>query len=166
MILSVDPGSKGCGLALWGKGELLRAWYAKGCVEEWADAVHYRVDDAPHYGAQFCLPDVKELVIERPQVYVQWRQKGDPNDLVGIALVAGEVAGCLRARGASHVTYYLPSEWKKQLKKEVTTLRVRAALTSAELARVEMPSAVKTLGHNVYDAVGIGLHHLKRRGVL
>lgn len=158
MILSVDPGTPGCGLALWElTGELHRAWFAKGLPREWClrELGPYRT--------------IRSAVVERPQVYVQWRQKGDPNDLVEIALLAGEVVGWLRNHlGRVEAAYPLPSEWKGQLKKEVTTPRVRAALSPEELSRVEMLRAVNTLGHNVWDAVGIGLVHLgrKQKGVI
>ena len=52
-----------------------------------------------------------------------------------------------------HVT---PAQWKGQTPKKVTEQRARKALTWDELVAVELPSA-RSLHHNVWDAVGIGL---------
>ena len=154
MLVSIDPGAKLAGVALWDDNELTCAWLTRG--EDWRDTalnvsreVHQRIPR---------LDDV-DVAIERPQVYVQSKQKGDPNDLITIALMAGGAAS-LTATGL--VTVYLPREWKQSVPKEIMVRRIQARLTSEERARVELPAP--SLAHNVWDAVGIGLHQLKRRG--
>jgi hypothetical protein len=96
-----------------------------------------------------------EVVIERFQVYPH--SKGDPNDLLTLSGVAGAVVGHYRG---SKVTSYLPRQWKGQVPKHVTESRVTRALAVEEKASVTWPA--KSLCHNVYDAIGIGLHHLGR----
>jgi len=101
------------------------------------------------------LPE--ELVIEIPQVYVRARSKGDPNDLIMLAGLVGAFVYCFG--NASKL--YRPAEWKGQVTKEITEQRARKRLSPDELSRIELPSA-KGLHHNVWDAVGLGLHHLGR----
>jgi hypothetical protein len=56
----------------------------------------------------------------------------------------------------------LPSGWKKQTPKRIKNRRDVAKLSDEENARVEWPRAAEDRTH-VADAIGIGLHHLKRR---
>jgi hypothetical protein len=101
------------------------------------------------------------VVIERPQVYVHSRAKGDPNDLITLALVAGAIAGGMRtSRTKLLVVEYRPAEWKGQVPKHVMEKRVKRSLAEHEHERVQLPSA-GALAHNVWDAIGIGLHHLR-----
>src|SRR5690606_34499634 len=74
-------------------------------------------------------------VIESPQVYAASKSKGNPNDLVDVALAAGAWAG-EAARLGAEVKMVAPREWKGQLSKVVTRERARAVLAPAELAAV------------------------------
>jgi hypothetical protein len=96
-------------------------------------------------------------VIECPQVYVHSRAKGDPNDLIRLALMAGVIVGAI---GQKNVVEYRPAEWKGQVPKDVMTERIKRSLNKGEQSRVVLPRAM-SLAHNVWDAVGIGLHHLR-----
>lgn len=84
-------------------------------------------------------------------------------DLLRLQAIGGIVAGrCVGPRGPVR---YLPAlEWKGQVPKEVTQHRVRRALNAEELERLDFALAEypKGLGHNLYDAVGIGLSFLGR----
>ncbi len=97
------------------------------------------------------------IAIELPQVYDRSRSKGDPNDLVQLAAVVGGIVD----RMVVPATIYLPREWKKQVPKKIMCERVEGRLTPEERARVELPNN-KKLQLDVWDAVGIGLHHLGR----
>lgn len=97
------------------------------------------------------------LVVELPQVYVQARQKGDPNDLIQLAAVVGGLCEAFR-RVPQRV--YLPAEWKGQVPKEIIHARVKARLSNEELGRIICRK--KALMHNVLDAVGIGTEFLGR----
>jgi len=100
--------------------------------------------------------DVDVVVIELPQIYKV--RKVDPNDLARLAALGGELA---EASGAKHVEYVLPAEWKGQTPKAIAQARAHAALTAYELKGVAaIPQ--KTLAHNMWDAIGIGLARLGR----
>lgn len=99
------------------------------------------------------------VVIERPQVYVAAKLKGDPNDLISIAGVVGAI-GTLYWQDGSKIVTYLPREWKGTVPKAVTELRVDKRLSDDEKKRVEWPA--KSLSHNVYDAIALGLFYAGR----
>ncbi len=100
-----------------------------------------------------------ELVFERVQIYRAGRGKGDPNDLVPLAIISGAVAGILGCRVVSPT----PREWTGGISKcedgdpwaSPRGGRVRRRLSDAELAAV-------TPSHDAVDAVGLGLWRLGR----
>lgn len=119
------------------------------------------------------LLQVERIVFEWPQVYQGSAQKGDPNDLLGLAAVCGAIAE--RFSEVDIVTR-LPREWKGQLPANVCARRVADALRESEWAAFEnwgvfmtdllkAEKARKEIGgsaHNTADAVGILLHHYGR----
>jgi hypothetical protein len=145
-LLSIDPGTHHYGLAYWKDGSLERAWFAK-------------KDDTFEFISLFLQID--EIACERPQVYLMNLKAA--NDLVGLALSAGELCGALieHCVPRPRVTYYLPATWKGQVRKEIHHPRVRAELSYEELHKVEVLKNKKH-AEDVWDAVGIGLYHLKR----
>lgn len=161
MIVAVDPGLRACGVSVWDPwGVLYGAAYVKGPKEgrgpsAWASMaaeVREYID---------CTP-ITHLVVEIPQVYQRAHSKGDPNDLIQLAGVAGAIVG--RLSGAPNMLGPLPAEWKGQVPKEIHHARVRAALTADELTRVALPSA-KSLAHNVWDAVALGLWYVRAKKI-
>jgi hypothetical protein len=82
------------------------------------------------------------------------------NDMVGLALSAGELVGLL---DVAKVTYYMPSQWKGQIKKEQHHPRIQAELSIYERECVELTKNKKN-NLDIWDAVGIGLFYLKRMG--
>jgi hypothetical protein len=150
VLVSIDPGLQVCGLAAWQDGALVRARLVKNPRDDWTGMLG-AVDEEINRWAG--LDD--EIIIELPQVYQRIKSKGDPNDLVRIAVLVGAIV----ARRTHKL--YLPAEWKGQTPKDVTELRARKRLSEEELAHVELPTA-KGLTHNVWDAVGLGLRHLGR----
>lgn len=161
-LVSIDPGLRVCGVAFWRGGTLLRAGLAKSEAPASArDAAAWAgmIDGASKWIARNWTEwDEQEYAIELPQVYDRSRSKGDPNDLIQIAAVVGEMSRF----GAGQRTIYRPREWKSTVKKEVMCRRVEGRLSVEERARVELPA--RSLQHNVWDAVGVGLHHLGRLG--
>jgi hypothetical protein len=152
-LVSVDPGNDGCGVALWSvSGELLRAGYAAPRrrlpepAARWMEVAHAVIGYAG-------VLNPEDVAIEVPQVYPD--DPVPPNDLITLAMVAGVVLGHLSPLRA---TRYLPREWKGQVPKKVQHERLRAHLKSAELGRLDLPAP--SLQHNVWDAIGIGMHHL------
>lgn len=149
MILFFDPGAKAAGCAVFGEDRKLAAAYlARG--KDWHETA---------LAASSGLPDrVCEVVIERPQIYQGRKQKGDPNDLITLAEQAGYVAALATLKRPRE---YKPAEWKKQLPKEIVEERVKKRLSAREKTRVQWPRA-KSLHHNIWDAIGLGLVHYGR----
>jgi len=155
----IDPGLHHCGVALFSdQGELLDARL----IDERGDPQHpYRgmiFAVADHVSTNARLQSV-ELVIERPQIYRN--SPADPNDLISLAVVIGGLLAVI-PRGRPAMTY-LPRDWKGQVPKEVTEQRCRIRLSSAELQKFKEKRM--SLAHNVWDAVGLGMHHLRVRGI-
>lgn len=134
LIFSIDPGKNVLGVACW-TGDALN-WAA---LYESTDYTFPR------------RPDV--LVIEKPKIYPGRAQKGRQSDLVDLAIVVGRLEE--QARGAEIVCYE-PWQWKGQIPKDETKRRVREELEPLELISVIVPKK-KSLAHNIWDAIGIGL---------
>ena len=146
-ILAFDPGVHHVGWASLEEGRLMRC----GLVRESKDTPLYVA-----LGARFDDRDLAgvEVVIERPQIYKQAQWKGDPNDLIDLAMVAG-VLGYLCRRGA--VACVRPHAWKGSAKKTAVHAWIRKRLDAEELAIVDAVDVPPSLRHNVLDAIGIGL---------
>ncbi len=151
-LLSVDPGLNGCGAAYWTDDSKLA----------WATYVKNPNKDGEWYAMTAAVvtlcPEATSLTIEVPQVYVRTRAKGDSNDLISLAVLCG----CFIAHFGGDFTYkvYKPFDWKGQVPKDIMEERTRVKLAPEEMARIKMPP--KSLAHNMWDAVALGLHHLKR----
>lgn len=164
-LLAIDPGispTSGTGWALFhydgSSSELRAAGLARPSQDELVvrcrgilEQVVLRVRDTPD-----------TLIIEHMVVYPLPRMKGDPNDLLELAVLEG----CFLALPTpSQGTHLLPAKtWKGQVPKNIIQERVEAALGRHERevlggALVGVNGSVR---HNVYDAVGIGLYSLGR----
>ncbi len=159
-LLSLDPGIRGCGAALFEDGRLVACDYVKNPVKKGDDfeailAMARQVHDwvlVNHGNGPF------DLVAEWPRIYTVSKSKGDNNDLLPLVGV-----GCAVATFATSATRVFPHEWKHQLSKEVCHQRIRNRLTLPEMIVLEDALArAKSLAHNTLDAVGIGLHHVGR----
>ena len=156
MVISLDPGVKAAGVAVLIDGELDVAWLAQG--KSWQDTAgqafqglfRSKCQQDPH---QYTT----KVVIERPQVYQQHKLKGNPNDLISVALMAGAFCGYAGSSAFSpKIVSVLPRDWKGQVDPDVMIERVKGKLSKEETGRVELPRK-KDMQHNVWDAVGIGL---------
>lgn len=145
-LLSIDPG-KNLGWASFCDGSL------NGCGVI-SDAL-----DLDRLCGRLPRYDKIVLVIEKPQVYQGRKSKGDPNDLIDLAVQAGFVVGRLRP---SKTVWPKPATWKGQVPKEVVERRVLAILTEQEKELVGHADVRRSVRHNMYDAIGIGLWHLGR----
>lgn len=117
------------------------------------------IDDAQfsdHEEVSTMLGMTEHVVIERPMIYPDQRLwKGDPDDIVRLAMTVGCLINDCERRGC-RVSTCRPADWKGQLKKDPTEARVISKLSDDEAELVELPSA-ESLEHNVIDAVGLGL---------
>lgn len=170
MILSIDPGLNACGCALFGTAitnELLWAGLIKNKIDAsplnptyhsmiWrgmVDAVDERIyrmfggsdDHKPHI-----------LAIELPQIYVASRSKGDANDLITLTGVVGALTQWFH--GTTFM--YHPHSWKGTVPKKIMSNRILKRLSEVERSKIE--KSPESLIHNVYDGIGVGLHHIKR----
>lgn len=151
MILAIDPGAKSFGYAYFdeGNGQLADAGYVETPIplnDEARSAIYW--------------DPITVMVIEKPQVYRGSKLRGDPNDLISVALMAGAVAGA----SPGEVKFYRPSEWKGQVPKEIHNKRTLEKISDLEKKLVAWPKR-KTLHHNVIDAISLGLYQLKVMGV-
>lgn len=142
-----------------------------GRTSGWAQFVGHRLQAAGTFADRAYPPAWRHadqwLVIEVPRIYPHGRGKGDPNDIVELALTAGEIRGHYRAQGCRVVETH-PRTWKGQVPKDIHHARVLAALAPEEL-RALAPLAKRVtkthphgFDHNMLDAVALGLWFLKR----
>lgn len=116
-------------------------------------------------GVEYAAPGplVNQVVIEHPVIYPGGRS-ANPNDIVKVAISAGEWAG---RYFPCPVRYVKPRDWKGTIDADVCNKRVLAAL-SAEEGRVYARASEKVPArkrHNVIDAIGLGLFQLGRFGI-
>jgi len=163
-LISIDPGYRACGVSYFDKGVLIAA----SLIE-----VKSSKDIDP--GEQFALMssavvnyieslgvgDTFDLAIEYPQQYVRSpTPRESVQRLVGvIGAISSAVQNSTGGLGVK-VTTYTPRAWKGQVPKEIMNDRVRNRLIDGELEK--LPEYSKSKMHNVLDAIGIGLKHLKR----
>ena len=149
-LLAIDPG-KDTGYAYFSMagGELLRAGLCGNNLHELAGLLRLKP------------PGVTRLVIELPEVYAASHSKGNPNDLVPLAVQAGDCRGIAYMLGVlpHQINLVLPKHWKGQVPKEVLARRERLTMTPGEISCVTIqgPKA-----HNVWDAVCLGRYELRR----
>lgn len=163
MILSIDPGVRGCGCALFERRELHVAAYVcnplrhgQGASE--AAALGWAVADWA-VGNGGLREGHIELVIECPRVYAATFQKGDQNtSIIPLSLIVGAMSMSLRY-GA--ITQYFPRDWKGTADADLVTIPlIKERLSEIERGRVQLPA--DSLAHNVWDGVGVGLKFLGR----
>ncbi len=155
LLLTIDPGLHGCGVGLFRDGLLEQATYVESHSNAQRSAGWLAMVAAvkEFIGARA----VAQLVVELPQVYIQARQKGDPNDLIQLAALVGGL--CVALEHAQQ-KIYLPAEWKGQVPKEIVHARAMQRLSEDEQGRISCRK--KALMHNALDAMAIGLKFLGR----
>lgn len=157
--VSIDPGVKGCGLAIWFEKNLVHAEYTGALGGQ----AHPLFESIPGLVKALEGVEIDTIVIEKPKVYNAAQQMGDQRDLINLAITVG-AAGYALADKAEVVLIVEPWEWKMQTPKAISNKRTKAALMPEEHAMVQLPSAA-SLHHNVWDAIGIGLWRFdKNRG--
>lgn len=180
LLLTEDPGIRLMGVACFDLDtkELLVATHIRNPFKEGNKATECR---ALGLAVQkwFCYGDIEslryidnisrlarleQLGVEWPKMLPPGQQKGDQNDLPHLAAVSTAFA---MAFPAVPVKSFIPREWKGTIDPDVMTDRIHKRLTPTELTRVEWVSKSRDplkgdIMHNVFDAIGIGLHMLGR----
>jgi hypothetical protein len=100
-------------------------------------------------------------VIELPVIYPLGLGKGDPNDLITLALLVGDLRGYYRRAGLD-VALVKPRTWKGTVPKPIHNERVLGALTPDERALLPRYGRKRGFDHNMLDAVGLGLWQLAK----
>lgn len=153
-LLAIDPGfaeKSGTGFAWFVHGMLARV----GCAGTPPGDLRLRARAICRV-FQVEMSNALRVVIELPRVYPLSRQKGDQNDLIDLAYLAG----ALDSVGIDGELVH-PRTWKGQVPKAVMGRRILAALQPEEHALVEKIGAGR---HNAIDAAGLGLWALGRLG--
>jgi hypothetical protein len=114
-ILAVDPGINTTGLAWRCEGRDIRVTDAD------LSAISTYRDKAREVARS--VPDVcfDHVYIELPQVYPYPQMKGDPNDLVNLAVLIGGIVSLVSHYKA---TLIQPRKWKGQLPKKIHHERI------------------------------------------
>ncbi len=156
-MITIDPNLRGCGVALWQNGLLVRAMYVKGP----AKGRGYAVAEELAYHVELAVKDfdISLIVCEYPRFYGSTHDKGDPNDLIDVAVVGAAVSTKLDSL-CSHIEHVFPSDWKGNVKKQIMLERIWSKLSDAEKAVVQKTNKSDT--EDILDAVGIGLWKLNR----
>lgn len=144
MYLSIDPGVD-TGWALWRDSDQLVACGVSDPREKVTGQVGF-------------------VILERPQVYRARLSKGDPNNIVTLAIQVGRYAQWFESRGA-HIAMCIPHDWKGNLPKDIHHARVWGELSPAQrdvvnrCGQVVPPSKL----HNLMDALALGRVAFQRK---
>ncbi len=171
-ILTIDPGisaKSGTGWACFDGGtlplasRLLKAGIAIASPEQTLPEKCRGIIETVTKGLQGAgaiCPDV--LLIEHMVVYPMPRMKGDPNDLIDLAVLEGAFLAMPVPTAGTRLIE--ARAWKGQVPKKILQKRIESKLRPEELAT--FLACTKGVNadrlHNVWDAVGIGLHWLGR----
>ena len=163
-LISIDPGYKACGIAYFIDGNLEAASLVSVPSSSSIDPTEQfaKVGEAvADYVRSVGVGKSFDLAIEYPQQYA--RSPAPRESVQKLVGVIGSISSALQAQtgGLSvKVTSYTPQSWKGQVPKEIMNNRVLGRLLETELSC--LPEYSKSKMHNVLDAIGIGLKHLKR----
>lgn len=158
-ILSVDPGLRCVGVALFKDGVLVRAAALRGPTTGRGPAVWSALaqDVERWVGMQGNPTTPGTLVVELMKVQVKGR--ADPADLLELAGVTGAIVGRLSSWSAEG---FEPAAWKGQVPRDIYGARVEGHLRAEGLwSRVEVPSRATEL-NDAMHAAGLGRWYLAR----
>lgn len=163
LLISIDPGLRASGCAMWRDGLLERAALVSSLSESAAtcEAVLTMVREVAQWVDDVGWSSDLRVICEYPRTYGGRASRGDANDLIAVALVSGALVNEFSGATASRLV--LPQEWKGSAPKSATEARAREDLSRDELARVKLPRGARA-AENVWDAVGIGLWALRKLG--
>jgi hypothetical protein len=166
LLIAVDPGLRGSGLAIFRNGVMQHAEYVKNSDELGRGPTSHMLMAACIVKAVRRIlpypPQDTHFLVEFPRIYPGPGAGIDHNDLLDVAGVASAtmhaMATSLRLHPAN-CRFVLPFDWKGNIKKKIMTQRILDSLTDAERG-VIVSSGEKD--HNTVDAAGLGLWQLGR----
>ncbi len=158
--IGIDPGVRECGVAIeWEGAEYTREAFLVRVprsnlqvqASRMARRVANRLQGATHV----------HLCVEGQQIYKTEDSKGDPNDMIKVAIVAGAMLGALeRYTYMDIVALPLPRTWKGNTPKAIHHERLARDFPHwVEPVAADTP---KSLQHHVWDAVGLLEWHKER----
>jgi hypothetical protein len=147
-LIAIDPG-RIFGMAIFKKGVLYKTF------EEKNRAFVNTALGLELFGKQ--VSSKFRFVIELPQIYPIRKWKGDPNDILDIAVFVGVCIGAF-ASNIGTLDLVRPSEWKGAVPKEIDHKRTLDMLMEKEKEVIK-----KKKSSHVLDAIGLGLWALGRR---
>lgn len=143
-VLAFDPGKDHVGWAFFDKFGLMHCGFTD--FSKGQDLQHL-LGLAPMH-----------VIVEVPQIYPGRSSKGDPNDLISVAVTVGRIVQLF----GSQVETVRPRTWKGTVDPDVMLDRIISRLMSSELVAYRATKVISSRLHNVIDAVGIGLYKLGR----
>lgn len=164
--VSVDPGLRACGVAVWHDGLLIAAFLvANPVVFDRGEIAHKTL--AARIAFRLQEYDVHEIIFERPFKYPGANFMGA---VVNAEL--DELSGVIKwtivqfKKPKPLIVKYKPREWKGTVDKSVMLRRIRSRLSAEEEANITECKVDEWCGKgmpDVLDAIGVGLHHFGRR---
>ena len=150
--MGIDPGVRECGVAIeWHRRER-QAFLVRGSLEEMVRGVLRPLPEALGVSLSVC--------VEGQQFYGTERSKGDPNDLIRLAQVAGVMLGALLLRAPERWAMPLPRQWKGSTPKAIH--HERLAAQHPHWVEPVTQHTPKSKQHHVWDAVGLLEWHKER----
>jgi hypothetical protein len=138
-ILAVDPGLNACGWA----ARIGERPIVPGTIRPKTFTIRDRVNEIIRQLPR--MPGGRRwdiLVVEKPQVYEGRKSKGDPNDLVNLALVVGAVMATIPA---GIFLDPLPNAWKGAVPKHIHHRRIRRRVPGLPRCSMDAMDAVGLL---------------------
>ena len=167
-LLTVDPGIRGCGVALFLDGALVSATYIANPIEPslawstsgWCTLARAVVAWTHRHGARGETGDV--ALIETMRVYTYGHgRSGDPADLFQVQGVCGAVAAWLDAAGGWTSVGVPAVDWNGQTPREVQQPRTMKWIDERrERPLVDLVGVRKSLHHNAWSALGLARWYL------
>jgi hypothetical protein len=155
VLVAIDPGLRGCGVAVFVAGVLLTAFYVDG-IEKRARGPKVWRKLAMQVLAALPAMRIHVLLIEIPQTYADHKSRAD--DLHQLTGVAGAIASAV---ASDEVWGVFPRTWTGRIAKTERHSELLATMSPEELAKIIAPQ-FKTYTHNIFDAVGIGRWYLQK----
>ena len=149
-ILSIDPGKKMCGWAVFHGERLSDCGLARTKSECLVGGALDMADQIQEF------PDA--VAIEKMRVYKS--APINPEHLINISIVSGVMAGAIMAKKSRYLFPY-PRDWKKNLPKEECNDKI-LDLVPESVAIMDEKKIAKTHRNHVLDAIGIGLWAVKK----